>query len=181
VARTPRKGCRGRRIAALEIEMCWLPVSSNGPLECQRGQVSSARSFGRSRRNGGRSIICRISSATPPGDLGLPPSRLGGAAAGAVERFLRVWPEGAGEVAGAPALSFPKTQTLQSTRHPSPDILRPTFHASGVEERRAPSQRFAQKKRGHPPDGTPSLDRAGPVSRNLRGLLLLGLRGGGRG
>jgi hypothetical protein len=51
--------------------------------------------------NGRRGIICLISAATPPRDLGLPPGRLDGAASGGGGEVPAGLPEDAGEVAGA--------------------------------------------------------------------------------
>ena len=52
-----------------------------------------------------RSIICRISSATPPEDLGLPPGRLDGAPLGGGGDVPAGLPEGA--VFGTLLLLFP--------------------------------------------------------------------------
>jgi len=53
--------------------------------------------------NGGPGRFCLIPAATPPRDLGLPPSRLDGAAPGGGGEVPAGLPEGAGEGAGAPA------------------------------------------------------------------------------
>jgi hypothetical protein len=53
--------------------------------------------------NGGRSIICRICSATPDRDLGLPPGRVDGAPPGGQADVPPGLPESARESTGRPA------------------------------------------------------------------------------
>ena len=103
MARTPLKGCRGRR-ESLHCRSRYAGCrfeQRTARMSARAGQLGSV--LREVARNGGRSIICRISSATPPGDLGLQPSRLGGAAAGGGGEAPAGLPEGAGEVAGAAA------------------------------------------------------------------------------